>query len=185
MLPLALQRALSPLLLLLMALPKAMLIVKPALPSFYTNGPIKRQIDPSFSIVMSPRLLSESTCEMQLSSRTNYIVVATSASTRKGESLSSYLSNIQADITHLTAQVRRTTITTLADIIKLKNIFIHAIWTKDIVPGTTTERQIQEINYNFGVHLEYKVAETESCHPSVAAFPVVDPQTEVIRLRTD
>jgi len=44
-----------------------------------------------------------------------------------------------------------------------------------LVPGTTTKRQIQEMIYNFGVHLEYKAAETESSFPSVAASLVVDP----------
>jgi len=39
--------------------------------------------------------------------------------------------------------------------------------------------------YNFGVHLGYKAGETEFSHPSVAAFPVDDPQTEVIRLLTE
>ena len=51
-----------------------------------------------------------------------------------------------------------------------------------------TERQIQEIIYNFGVHLEYKAAETESSPSSphaVATFHAVDPQTDVIRLLTE
>jgi len=80
-LPPAPRRVLSLLLPLLMALPKAMLNVRPALLTFYTNGPTKRLLGPSFSVVMCSRLLSESTCGMQLSSSASYIVVVTSAFT--------------------------------------------------------------------------------------------------------
>jgi len=104
---------------------------------------------------------------------------------RKDESISSFWFTIQAVITHLASSVRRTTITNLADIIKLKTLPVHATWIKDIVPRTTTKRQIQEMIYNLGVHLEFKTAETESLPSTVAAFPVVDPQTEVIRLLTE
>ena len=45
---------------------------------------------------------------------------------RKDESISSYWYNLQADITHLASSDRRTTITTLADIIKLKTLPVHA-----------------------------------------------------------
>ncbi len=94
---------------------------------------------------------------------------------RKDESLSSYWSAIQAATTHLAIACRRTNITSLANIIKLKTLPIHATWTKDIVPGTTTERQIQDMIFNFGVHLEYKAAEVESTPPMAVAFPAADP----------
>ena len=46
---------------------------------------------------------------------------------RKDESLSSYWSSINAAITHLAAAGRPTSLTTLADIIKLKTLTLHSV----------------------------------------------------------
>jgi len=70
------------------------------------------------------------------------------------------------------------------DIVKQKTLPLHATWTKDIVPSRTTEMQIQEMMYNFGVHLEFKAAVTESSPPTVAAFRVGDSQSDLVRLLT-
>ena len=72
----------------------------------------------------------------------------------------------------------------LGDTIKLKTLPIHATWTKDIDPGVTTEEEIEQMIYNFGIHLEFKSAEVDSSSPAAAAFAAVEIHTEVIRLLT-
>ena len=80
-LPLACRRLIVLIIPLLTALMKAMLTLRPASQTFYTNRMTKRQIGPSFIVVISLHLLSESTRGMQVSSSTSYRVFVTSAST--------------------------------------------------------------------------------------------------------
>jgi hypothetical protein len=47
------------------------------------------------------------------------------------------------------------------------------------------KRQIQDMIFSFGVHLEYKAAENESTPPTVVALLAADPQTEKIHLLTE
>ena len=104
---------------------------------------------------------------------------------RKDEPITSFWNSILSAVTHLEASGRPTSLTTLGDIVKLKTLPLHATWTKDVVPGITSEDEIQAMVYNFGVHLEHKTAETDSSSSGAAAFAAVASQTEAIRLLTE
>jgi hypothetical protein len=96
--------------------------------------------------------------------------------------LTSFWNDVLAAVTHLEASGRPTGLTTLGDIVKLKTLPLHAVWTKDVVPGVTNEADIQAMIYNFGIHLEKNSAEIDVSAPIPAVFLAVATHTEEIRL---